>query len=122
MSPDSSRAARDLLARLVSRESLLGDAAALVRERYEEVSRLASRRDHVLAVLGDGAARAALFNQLVGERLIAGDPPDLPGRVVSFARGASDDSRVRLPGGAVEQSSPLPQPVDAADPAALRLA
>ena len=40
MSPDSSRAARDLLARLVSRDSLLGDAAALVRERYEEVSRL----------------------------------------------------------------------------------
>jgi hypothetical protein len=122
MSPDSSRTARDLLARLVSRESLLGDAAVVVRERYEEVSRLASRRDHVLAVLGDGATRAALFNQLLGERLLAEDRLDLTGTVVSFARGASDDYRVRLSGGAVEQYSHLPQPGEVVEPAALRLA
>ena len=122
MNPDSSRAARDLLARLVSRESLLGDAAALVRERHEEVSRLASRRDHVLALLGDGGARSALLNQLVGEPLVNEGRLDLTGTVVSFARGATDDYRVRLTGGAVEQYSRLPQPAEEPDPAVAHLA
>jgi hypothetical protein len=121
MTPDSSRAARDLLARLVSRDAFLGDAAPLVRERHEEVSRVGSRRDHVLALLGEGPARTGLINQLLGDHVLAENRIDLTGTVVSFRRGASDDYRVRLTGGAIEQYSHLPHGNEAS-PAALRLA
>ncbi len=111
--PPVSIGVRELLGRVAARASLLGDAAAVVSARAAEIEALSARREHVLAVLGDGTARTRLLHRLLGVTLLPEQRLDLPGTLVTFRRSAQSDYLARLADGAMEQFSRLPPAGDA---------